>query len=115
VQPMIYTAALLLFLLGMYGLLTRKNLIKMAVCFNIMEASLLIFLIALAYREGGRLPIVEPGREAAYVYVDPLPHALALTAIVIGASTTAMMLALIVKLYKRYGTLNVDELRRLRG
>lgn len=108
----IYLTILLLFILGIYGLLTQKNMIKLAICINIIESALLLFLVTLAYREGGIFPIVIA--KEAY-YVDPLPHAFALTAIVIGASTTAMMLAFIIKLYKRYHTLNIDEIRRLRG
>ena len=111
-DALLYTVVFILFLMGAYGLLTRRNMIKMTICLNIMEAALIIFLVTLGFREGGVFPIVQPG---ITYYVDPLPHALALTAIVISASTTAMMLAFVVKLYKRYGTLNIDEIRRLRG
>jgi len=105
-------AALILFLLGVYGLLTNKHLIKLVICFNIMEAAVLIFLVALGHRQGAGVPIVRP---EGGPYVDPLPHALALTAIVIGASLTAMMLSYIIKLYQRYRTVDVDRLKRLRG
>ena len=107
-----YITVMVLFSIGTYGLLTCRNMIKMTICVNIMEASLLIFLVSLGFREGGHYPIIRPGVEQ---YVDPLPHAFALTAIVIGASITAVMLAFAIKIYKRYGTLDINEIRGLKG
>lgn len=107
-----YITVMVLFIIGAYGLLTRRNMIKLTICLNIMEASLLIFLVALGYRKGGDYPIIRVG---VAQYVDPLPHAFALTAIVVGASITAVMLAFIIKIYKRYGTLDVREIRKLHG
>jgi len=106
------TAVPLLFFLGIYGLLTQKDLLKITVSFNIMESSMLLFLVSTGFQQGGSFPIV---RENIELYVDPLPQALALTAIVIGASTTALMLALSIKIYKRYGTLDIDQIRGLKG
>ncbi|MGM0381245.1 MAG: sodium:proton antiporter [bacterium] len=107
-----YITVMILFSIGTYGLLTRRNMIKMTICLNIMEASLLIFLVSLGYRDQGDYPIIRSGVEQ---YVDPLPHAFALTAIVIGASMTAVMLAFAIKIYKRYDTLDISEIRRLNG
>ena len=101
-----------LFVLGIYTILHRKNLIKIIMGINIMEASLILFLVQLGYKPQGTAPILDQEYE---VIVDPLPQALALTAIVIGASTTAVMLFLAIKLYKEYGTLDISEIRRLRG
>lgn len=111
-QTIAYLGAGVLTLIGLFGLLTQKNAVKLVICFNIMETAALIFLIALGYREGGTVPIVRPGQA---LYVDPLPHALALTAIVIGASVTALMLAHISRMYEQYKTLNIDRIKRLRG
>ena len=102
----------ILFILGIYTILNRKNVIKIIMGINIMEASLILFLIQLSYKDGGTAPILDKEYE---LIVDPLPQALALTAIVIGASTTAVMLFLAIKLYKEYGTLDISEIRRLRG
>lgn len=105
-------ASLLLSLIGLYGLLTERHLIKVVICINIMEVAVLLFLVSIGYRQGAGVPIVGPeGQE----YVDPLPHAMALTAIVIGASLTALMLSYIIKLYQRYRTVDLDRLKRLRG
>ena len=109
----IFIAILILLLISMYGMLTKKNIIKLIICFNIMESTLLIFLLMIGFKKGGSYPIIQAGENIKYV--NPLPQALALTGIVIGASTTAIMLAFAIKIYKRYGTLNIDEIRRLRG
>ncbi|MFP4686537.1 MAG: sodium:proton antiporter [bacterium] len=111
-QLMFQVTVIILFLLGSYGLLTRKNMIQLSICLNIMEASLLIFLVSLGFREDGSYPIV---REGVEIYVDPLPQALTLTAIVIGASLTAVILAFIIKVYKRYNTLDVTKIRKLKN
>ncbi len=111
-ELIINSTILILFILGLYGLLTQRNIIKLAICFNIMEASILIFFLTVGYKPEGSYPIIRPEVDS---YVQPLPQALALTAIVIGASTTALMLAFAIKLYKRYHTLDIDKLRRLRG
>ena len=111
-QTIAFAGAGVLTLLGLYGLITQKNSVKLVICFNIMETAILIFLVALGYREGGSIPIIRADRS---VYVDPLPHALALTAIVIGASLTALMLAHVSRMYEQYKTLNIDRIKRLRG
>ena len=108
----IYLTIVTLFCLGLYTILTRKNLIKIIIGIDIMESALILLLIASGYKEGGQAPILNDNYQ---IIVDPIPQALALTAIVIGASITALMLFLAVKLHKQYGTLNVEEIRRLRG
>ncbi len=108
----IYLTVAGLFFLGAYGLMTQRNLIKLIICLNVMEAALLLFLVRLSHRTGGTFPIIQSG---VWLYTDPVSQALSLTAIVIGASTTALLLALSVLVYRAYGTLDVRELRRLRG
>lgn len=107
-----YVVVIILFCLGMYTILTQKNLIKMVIGFTILESSLILLLMLVSYKPDGASPILDKGYE---IVVDPIPQALALTSIVIGGSVTAVMLALVIKLYKRYGTLNIDEIRKLRG
>ncbi len=109
---MLYVVVIILFCLGLYTILTQKNLIKIIIGINLMEASLTLLLIASGYRYQGTAPIIDGEYE---VIVDPIPQALSLTAIVIGASTTALMLFLAIKLKKRYNTLDVSKIRRLRG
>ena len=99
-----------LFCLGFYCVLTDKNLIKISMGFVIMEASVLLFLISLASFPGGRPPIIVEGILASMV--DPLPQALCLTAIVIGAGTTGFMLSLIIRLFRHSGTVRIDRIGR---
>ncbi|MBE4906486.1 cation:proton antiporter subunit C [Bacillus luteolus] len=107
-----FVVVIILFCLGMYAILFHKNLIKIAIGFAIVESTLILLFILVSYKPGGTAPILDKGYDTV---VDPIPQALALTSIVIGGSVTAVMLALVIKLYKRYGTLNIDEIRKLRG
>ena len=107
-----YIVTVFLICLGLYTIISQKNLIKIIIGINIIEAALILFLLTIGYKTGGTAPILDGQYQ---LLVDPLPQALALTAIVIGASTTALMLALTIKLYKRYNTLNIDEIINLHG
>lgn len=104
--------AILLFLIGFYTMLTHPNLVKKVIGLNIMETSVFLLFVSGGYVAGGRAPIVEGGEE---IYVNPLPHALILTAIVIAISITALLLSLIVKIYQHYGTLNTNKISKMRG
>ncbi|MFO7819535.1 MAG: cation:proton antiporter subunit C [Halanaerobacter sp.] len=108
----VYFVITILFVLGLYTVINCKNLIKIIMGINIIESSLIFLLICVGYRPNGTAPILTKDYE---VIVDPIPQALALTAIVIGASTTAVMLFLAVKLYKEHGTLDISKIRRLKG
>lgn len=98
--------------MGIYTVLTQSNMIKIVVGISIVESSIILLLGAMAYVPEGAAPVLDRSYE---LVADPLPQALGLTAIVINASTTAIMLALIIKLYNRYDTLNIHKIRRLRG
>jgi multisubunit Na+/H+ antiporter MnhC subunit len=73
-----------------------------------------LFFALIGYIDGGVAPIVDPS-DPVKVYVDPLPQALVLTAIVIGLATTAMLMAVIIRLYRKYGTFDIREIKNLRG
>ncbi|QGH32798.1 cation:proton antiporter [Gracilibacillus salitolerans] len=107
-----YVVVIILFCLGMYTIITKKNLIKIVIGVTIVESSLILLLMLVGYIPGGTAPILDKGYE---LVVDPIPQALALTTIVIGGSVTAVMLAMVIKVHKRYRTLNIDEIRKLRG
>ncbi|GGM42331.1 cation:proton antiporter [Paraliobacillus quinghaiensis] len=107
-----YVAVIILFCLGMYTIITKKNLIKIVIGITIVESSLILLLMLVGYKPGGTAPILDKRYE---IVVDPITQALALTTIVIGGSVTAVMLAMVIKLHKRYRTLNIDEIRKLRG
>jgi multisubunit Na+/H+ antiporter MnhC subunit len=109
-----YIMCFILFLVGLYGVITRRNLIKIAVSLSIMEISTFLFFTLVGYIDAGVAPIVDPA-DPVKVYVDPLPQALVLTAIVIGLATTAMLMAVIIRLYRKYGTFDIREIKNLRG
>jgi len=104
----------ILFFVGLYGVITRRNLVKIAVSLSIMEISTFLFFALIGYIDNGVAPIVDPA-DPLKVYVDPLPQALVLTAIVIGLATTSMMMAVIIRLYRKYGTFDIREIKNLRG
>ncbi len=105
-----YAAAMILFCIGLYTLIMRRNVIKKIIGLNIMETAVFFFLVCVGYLNEGVAAIVVQGVEHAKM-VNPIPQALVLTGIVIAVSINALSLALVLKLYKHYGTLNVDELK----
>ncbi len=110
----VYLLCFILFLTGLYGVITRRNLIKIAISLSIMEFSSFLFLALIGYIDGGVAPIVDPA-DPARTYVDPLPQALVLTAIVIGLATTAMLMAVIIRIYRKYGTFDIRQIKNLKG
>lgn len=112
-----YYGAGLLMLIGLHGMLARPNLLRKLMAMNVLQTAVILFYLELAQKTGGAAPVLSPGALSGVPadFVNPLPHALMLTAIVVGVSTNGVALALIVSLFKRYGTLEEDELyRRLR-
>lgn len=107
-----YWLSAVLLLVGLYGMLAAPNLVRKLMGMNIFQTAVIVFFIALAGKEGGGPPIVPKDGEAPAVerYVNPLPHALMLTAIVVGVSTTGVALALAIGIQRRYGTLVEREL-----
>ena len=103
----IQVAAVILFAIGLTTLLLHKNLL------NIMDTAGYLFLTSLGYIEGRLSPIVTEGNTDPLRYVNPLPAGLVLTGIVVSVSVTAVMLALTLRLYRRYHTLNLDEIYRM--
>lgn len=103
-----------LFLIGLAAVVFERNLVKIAIGVSIVESAVNLFLIILGYRTGGSIPVFTMAGKGGPM-VLPTPQALTLTAIVIGLATTALMLSLTMLLYRHYGTLDVREIRRLRG
>ena len=103
-------AALVLFAIGFTTLLLNKNLIKKIIGFSMMDNAIYLFLASYGYISGHAAPIYIEGNTDPSLYVNPLPAGLVLTGIVVSVSVTAIMLALTVRLYKRYRTLDIDEI-----
>lgn len=102
--------AILLFGIGFANLLVQKNLIKKIIGLNIMDTAVYLFLAIKGYIEGRAAPIVVDGVQEVEAYINPIPSGLVLTGIVVSVSVTALMLSLTVRLYKRYHTLDLDEI-----
>ena len=105
----IEATALILFGIGVLSLMLQKNLIKKIIGFNIMDAAIFLYLTAKGYITGRQAPIIVDGVMSAERYINPIPSGLVLTGIVVSVSVTAVMLALSLKLYERYGTLDMDK------
>jgi len=110
----VFIMCFILFLVGLYGVLTRRNLIKIVISVTIMEFSVFLFLVLIGYIENGLAPILTEELNNP-VFVDPLPQAMVLTAIVIGLATSAMLLAIAIRLYKKYGTFDIRKINNLKG
>ena len=102
--------AMTLFVIGFANLLLNKNLIKKIIGLNIMDSAVYLFLAEMGYISGRKVPILTDGIEKATYYINPIPSGLVLTGIVVSVSVSALMLALTVRLYQRYHTLNLDEI-----
>ena len=109
-----YWAVIILMMIGLYIVIARGNLVKKVMGLSIFQVSVIMFYVSIGKIEGGTAPIIPEG---AYqlVYSNPLPHVLMLTAIVVGISTTALALALIVRIQEAYGTVEDDELNKIDG
>ena len=111
-----YVVSFFLLALGMYCIVTKYNLVKTVVGLSIMDYGVNLLIVTIGFNPGGTAPIFTWGElDPSSFFVDPIPQALTLTSIVIGACVTAMSLALVIKLRESYGTLDTREIRRLRG
>ena len=104
-----YWVVIFLMMVGLYTIISRGNLIKKVIGLGIFQTSVFIFYISLGKVRGATPPILIEGAER---YSNPLPHVLILTAIVVGIATTALALALVVRIKEAYGTVEDEELRR---
>lgn len=111
---MVYLLCTVLLAVGLYGIITKKNLIKIVIGLGITEYAINLLFALIGYKKGGTAPIISKGFENA-VFVDPLPQALVLTAIVIGLAVTALMVSICIRIYEKYGTFDITKIRRLRG
>jgi len=111
---MIYLLSILLFAIGLYGVLVKRNLIKIIIGLSIMEYATFLFFALVGYKKEGVAPIISKGFEEV-VFVDPLPQALVLTGIVIGLSTTALLVSIAVRIYEKYKTFDIRKIKKLKG
>jgi multicomponent Na+:H+ antiporter subunit C len=122
---MLYALCFLLFIIGLYCTVVKKNMVKIVVGIMVMEYAVNLFLIMLGYRTDGIAPVIDKSdlAEGSNLLsggflanaVDPLPQALVLTAIVISLGSLALMISICIRTYERYGTFDITEIRRLKG
>ena len=113
-----YITAALLLVLGMYVICTQKNLIKIVLGMGIVDYGINLLIVSIGFNDGGSAPIYSfPDliNGAVHHFVDPIPQALTLTSIVIGACVDAMALSLVIMIFRKYHSVNRDDVRRLRG
>jgi multicomponent Na+:H+ antiporter subunit C len=107
----------LLILIGLYGALSNRNILRMIVAFTVANTGVNLVLVAVGYMNGRTAPILNDAvavAEAAQRIIDPVPQALVLTAIVIGVGVTALMLAYAYRLFKTRGTLDISRYTELK-
>lgn len=111
-----FIASFLLIVFGLYTMVTKKNIMKIVIGMGLLDYGINLLLISIGYKAGGTAPIFTAGEVSGTpVFVDPIPQALTLTSIVIGACVTALALSLVIKVKEHYGTLDADKVRRLNG
>ena len=115
-----YWIYITLMMVGLWAMIAKNNLVKKIVGMNIFQTAIILFYVSIGVKRGGTIPILEHGHGDAHGaashafhavdYMNPLPHVLMLTAIVVGVATLGVALALAIKVYRRYGTLEEDEI-----
>ena len=106
-----------LVMIGMYAMIAKRNLVKKIIGMNIVQTAVILFYVSIGAKKGKTIPIIAHGREdtghhaaQALDYISPLPHVLMLTAIVVSVATLGVALALAIKIYRQYGTLEENEI-----
>jgi len=109
-----YAVSAWLFLVGLAGVVRSRNLIHLVICLTVIQASTYVLLLAVGYKTGATAPVyadITPGRSVT----DPVVATLTLTDVVVEATVVALLLALVVRAHRRFGTLDPDELHEMRG
>ena len=106
----IYMLTMILFFLGVYGIATCSNYMKKLICMNIMQVAVIFFFLCLGQKIGGTIPVTLSDIVLAEEYINPLPHALMLTAIVVSLGTTGVGLALLMRIKDKYGTMEEEDI-----
>lgn len=106
----IYILTAVLFFLGLYGIAVCENYMKKLMCMNIMQVAVIFLFLSLGQKIGGTVPVAIRGVESAKAYINPLPHALMLTSIVVSLGTTSLGLALLSRIKEKYGTIEESDI-----
>lgn len=106
----IYFLTLLLLSLGLYGIIVCRNYMKKLICMNIMQVAVIFFFLCFAQKNGGTIPVAMDEVVSAAQYINPLPHGLMLTAIVVSLGTTGVGLALLTRIREKYGSIEEEDI-----
>lgn len=106
----IYMLTTILFLLGVYGMAACKNYMKKLICMNIMQVAVIFFFLCFGQKNGGTIPVRLEHLSSAAHYINPLPHALMLTAIVVSLGTTGVGLALLTRIKEKFGSMEEEDI-----
>jgi multicomponent Na+:H+ antiporter subunit C len=111
-----YWLYIILMMIGLYGIMTKKNLVKKIVGMNILQTAVILFFISVGAKNNATIPIIEHGHDSTHTavsaahYINPLPHVLMLTAIVVAVATLGVALALVIRIHQQYHTLEESEI-----
>jgi multicomponent Na+:H+ antiporter subunit C len=105
-----YWMYIALMMIGFYAMIGKKNLVKKLIGMNIFQTAIILYYLSIGVKKGGTVPVLMEGLPRAVDYVNPLPHVLMLTAIVVSVSTTGVALAVLLLIYRRHKTLEEDEI-----
>lgn len=111
-----YWAYIILMMIGFYGILVKRNLVKKVIGMNIFQTAIILFYISVGAKKNATIPIIEHSHDAANHavtashYINPLPHVLMLTAIVVAVATLGVALTLVIKVHQQYHTLEENEI-----
>ena len=108
----IYSLVLILMFLGMFGMIIANNYMKKMMAMNVMQVAVILFFLCFAQKTGGMIPILNGITTDPNLYINPLPHALMLTAIVVSLGTTGVAIALLMRIKETYGSVEEDEILR---
>lgn len=109
----IYSLVMILFFLGVYGMVLSKNYMKKLMAMNVMQVAVIFFYLCLAQKDGGMIPVLNGATTDPNAYINPLPHGLMLTAIVVSLGTTGVAISLLMRIKEIYGSVEeVEVLRR---
>ena len=109
----IYSLVMILFFLGIYGMVLAKNYMKKLMAMNVMQVAVIYFYLCFAQKDGAMVPVLDGITNNPNAYINPLPHGLMLTAIVVSLGTTGVALALLMRIKEIYGSVEeVEVLRR---
>ena len=112
-QNLLYWMCFLVLTVGLYGMVMKRNYVKKVIALTVFQAAIILFFVIAAYKEGAGVPVLDKaiGAERTEAYMSPLPHTLMLTAIVVGVATVGMALALLIRIYQGFGSLDEDVLQ----